>query len=189
MHNNSPCLHRANRSISQFSEDGKAIYFTAGDIARIKIFVLPIPPTPSESTADPDLATAYREPIELTCTGAASGAQVLPNGRLLFTHSSLTAPNNMYVIRGLEQLDLLAPESREPGVAKLQVEQLTRFAEDALKGKSLAAGEDFWFEGAEGHKVHGWIVKPPGFKKGEEKKWPILMLIHGGMMTTNKRQF
>ncbi|KZT73924.1 alpha/beta-hydrolase [Daedalea quercina L-15889] len=162
-----------------FSEDGKAIYFTAGDIARIKVFVLPIPPTPAESTADPELPAAYREPIELTSSGAASGVQVLPNDRLLFTQSSLTGPNDVYVLRGLEQLDLhVAPSQR--GAAKPQIEQLTRFAEVALKGKSLSDGEDFWFEGAEGHKVQGWIVKPPGFKKGEKKKWPIAVLIHGG---------
>ena len=43
-------------------------------------------------------------------------------------------------------------------------------------------GSDFWFEGAEGKKVHGWTLKPPGFKagEGEEKKWPVLLLIHGG---------
>ncbi|TFY59295.1 hypothetical protein EVJ58_g5864, partial [Rhodofomes roseus] len=78
-----------------FSEDGKAIYFTAGDIARIKVFALPVPPTPSESSADPSLPAAYREPIELTSSGAASGVQVLPNDRLLFTRSSLTSPNDV----------------------------------------------------------------------------------------------
>lgn len=28
--------------------------------------------------------------------------------------------------------------------------------------------------------MHGWTLKPPGFKKGDEKAWPILLLIHGG---------
>ena len=159
----------------QFSEDSKAIYFTAGDIARIKVFALPVPPTPSESVTDPDLPKEYREPVELTSSGAASGIQVLPNGRLLFTRSSTTSPNDVYVLRGLERVT-------QAGTEKPQVEQLTRFAADALEGKSLDPGEDFWFEGAEARKVHGWVLKPPGFKKGDEKKWPIAVLIHGGMI-------
>lgn len=151
-----------------FSPDGKALYFTAGDLARIKIFVLPLPSTPESSTADPDFPPEYQNPVELTSSGAAAGIQPLPNGRLVFTRSSLTTPNDVYVLRGLDSL------------SKPQVDQLTRFSADALEGKSLDAGEDFWFEGAEGNQVQGWIVKPPGFKKGEVKKWPVVMLIHGG---------
>ncbi|PCH40235.1 alpha/beta-hydrolase [Wolfiporia cocos MD-104 SS10] len=161
-----------------FSKDGKSIYFTAGDHARIKVFVLPIPPTPDASTVDPDLPDAYRTPHVLTTSGAASAIQVLPDSRLLFTRSSLTAPNDVYVINNLEQLDLLSGESRtafQPNVA-----QLTKFSEDALQGKNLSPGEDFWFEGAEGRQVQGWIVKPPGFKEGESNKWPVVILIHGG---------
>lgn len=101
---------------------------------------------------------------------------MLPNGRLLFTRSSLTSPNDVYVLRGLERVT-------PAGAEKPRLEQLTRFAADALEGKSLDPGEDFWFEGAEGRKVHGWLLKPPGFKKGDKKKWPIVVLIHGGMVT------
>ncbi|OCH92867.1 alpha/beta-hydrolase [Obba rivulosa] len=158
-----------------FSQDGKLIYFTAGDIARIKVFVLPVPPTPAESTTDPDLPAEYRTPVALTSSGAASGAQPLSAGRLLFTRSSLTSPNDVFVLRGLEHLDVRAPATFTP-----DVQQLTRFAADALEEKSLVEGEDFWFEGAEGKRVHGWLLKPPGFKEGEKKKWPIVMLIHGG---------
>jgi poly(3-hydroxybutyrate) depolymerase len=28
--------------------------------------------------------------------------------------------------------------------------------------------------------VMGWVNKPPGFKEGQEKKWPLAFLIHGG---------
>ncbi|KAI0947292.1 hypothetical protein AcW1_007551 [Taiwanofungus camphoratus] len=161
-----------------FSQDGKSLYLTAGDLARIKIFVLPVPPTPSSSTTDPDLPREYRTPLALTSSGAASGIQLLSNGRLIFTRSSLTSPNDVYVMRGLEDLDLHSTASRES--FRAQVEQLTRFSEDALKGKNLDAGEDFWFEGAEGQEVQGWIIKPPGFKEGEKKKWPVMLMIHGG---------
>jgi dipeptidyl aminopeptidase/acylaminoacyl peptidase len=61
-----------------------------------------------------------------------------------------------------------------------QPEQITWFTEKALVGKTLRSLEDFYFEGAEGKQVHGYVVKPYGWKKGEEKKWPGLLFIHGG---------
>ncbi len=63
----------------------------------------------------------------------------------------------------------------------MKVDQLTKFTADALSSKHLSPGEDFWFEGADEKKVHGWVVKPSGFKKGEDKKWPVVLLIHGGL--------
>ncbi|KAI0789789.1 alpha/beta-hydrolase [Abortiporus biennis] len=156
-----------------FSPDGKYIYFTAGDSARVKVFALPIPPTPSASSNDPQLASQYTTPIELTSSGAASGLQALPNSRILFTRSSLTSPNDVFVIRNLDKLDLKNKD-------EIKIERLTQFTEDALSGKSLSEGEDFWFEGAEGKTIHGFSLKPPGFKKGDKKKWPVVLLIHGG---------
>ncbi|KAI8986222.1 alpha/beta-hydrolase [Trametes punicea] len=155
-------------SVGQFAHDDKTVFFTAADIARVKIFSLPVPETPSHNTTDPDLPSSFRHPRELTSSGAASGIQPISDGRLIFTRSSLTAPNDVFVLRELD-------ESGKP-----KVDQLTRFSAAGLKGKSLDEGTDFWFEGAEGKKVHGWIIKPAGFKSGENKKWPILLAIHGG---------
>ncbi|GBE85069.1 Dipeptidyl-peptidase 5 [Sparassis crispa] len=161
-----------------FSDDGRSLYITAGEHARVKVFVLPVPPTPESYTTDPAFPPEYRNPLALTSTGAATAVQPLPNGRLLFTYSSLTSPNDVYALRGLESLDLHSSTSRK--TFKGKIERLTRFAENDLKEKSLSAGEDFWFEGALGKQVQGFILKPPGFKEGEKKKWPIVLLIHGG---------
>nr|WP_303652546.1 S9 family peptidase [Paludisphaera mucosa] len=38
--------------------------------------------------------------------------------------------------------------------------------------------ESFTFDGAEGDKVQGWLLKPPGFDP--KKKYPVVFLIHGG---------
>ena len=146
------------------------MFFTAGDHARIKIFSLPVPATPPTSSTDPALAASFLTPRELTASGAAASIQPLPRGRLLFTRSSLAAPNDAFVLRALDAPGTLAPA----------VEQLTRLADPALAGKRLDAGADFWFTGAEGRRVHGWTLKPPGFKEGEARKWPVLLLIHGG---------
>ena len=41
--------------------------------------------------------------------------------------------------------------------------------------------EPFWFTGAEGTKVEGFIVRPPGFDPA--KKYPVKFLMHGGPQT------
>ncbi|KAH9941063.1 alpha/beta-hydrolase [Amylocystis lapponica] len=161
-----------------FSGDGKLLYMTAGEHARVKIFVLPVPPTPDASTTDPDLPAEYRTPFALTTSGTAQGISSLPGGRLLFTRSSQATPNDAYVLYGLDNLDLSSNASR--AAFKGEVKQYTSFSQDKLDGKYLDPGEDFWFEGAEGKQVHGWVLKPPGFTKGEAKKWPVVLLIHGG---------
>lgn len=55
---------------------------------------------------------------------------------------------------------------------------LTRLNEDLLAGYQLTAAEEFWVDGAEGARVHSFLIKPYGFEPG--KKYPVLFLIHGG---------
>jgi dipeptidyl aminopeptidase/acylaminoacyl peptidase len=45
----------------------------------------------------------------------------------------------------------------------------------------LASLESFWFTGAEGTKVEGFILRPPGFDAG--KKYPVKFVMHGGPQT------
>jgi dipeptidyl aminopeptidase/acylaminoacyl peptidase len=41
----------------------------------------------------------------------------------------------------------------------------------------MSEPEDLWFD-HDGHRIHGWVLKPVGFRKG--KKYPLAFLIHGG---------
>jgi dipeptidyl aminopeptidase/acylaminoacyl peptidase len=149
-----------------FSLDGQSLFFTAGDDAHVKLFTVPLPRSHAKELSK------SQTPIALTEEHAASGPQPLPNGRLLFTQSSFTSPNNLFVIEGIVE------DSKDP----LRIQQITRFAEAELVGseKHLHGGEAFYFEGAKGRQIQGWAIKPPGFKEGEKKKWPVVLLIHGG---------
>ena len=50
---------------------------------------------------------------------------------------------------------------------------------DALVAQlALNPAEDFWFRGAGGDSVQGFIVKPPQYVAGQ--KYPMILLIHGG---------
>lgn len=59
-----------------------------------------------------------------------------------------------------------------------KLEQLTRVNEAFLKEKKLSEPEMIVFDGADGWKVHGWLMKPIGFKKGQ--KYPLILEVHGG---------
>ena len=55
---------------------------------------------------------------------------------------------------------------------------LTRLNEAILSQYDLRSLEDFTVAGAEGAQVQSFLLKPPDFDPG--KKYPVLMLIHGG---------
>lgn len=175
----------------QFSLDNKFIYLTAGEHARVKIFVLPVPETPSHSTTHPKLAAPIT-PLALTHSHAASGIQPLSNGRLLFSQSSFVKPNDVYVLRGLDQLtssvETWAKDTADIS-KKFTVDQITKFTDTELQGKDLDEGEEFWFEGAEGKQVQGWVLKPKGWSEKDEKKWPAVLIIHGGPQGASQDQW
>jgi dipeptidyl aminopeptidase/acylaminoacyl peptidase len=59
--------------------------------------------------------------------------------------------------------------------------ELTHLNNSLLSQLALSPLEPFWFEGAEGTKVEGFIVKPPNFDPA--KKYPVKFLMHGGPQT------
>jgi len=56
--------------------------------------------------------------------------------------------------------------------------QITRINEALLAGLDMKPAEEFVYAGAAGDKVHGFLLKPPAFDPS--KRYPLLMLIHGG---------
>jgi len=58
------------------------------------------------------------------------------------------------------------------------VRALTHENDALVASLAVNPAEDFWFTGAAGLKVQGFIVKPPNWQPG--KKYPAILLIHGG---------
>jgi dipeptidyl aminopeptidase/acylaminoacyl peptidase len=61
------------------------------------------------------------------------------------------------------------------------VHRLTHVNDGLMAKLDLAPLESFWFTGAEGTKVQGFIMRPPGFDAA--KKYPVKFLMHGGPQT------
>ena len=49
---------------------------------------------------------------------------------------------------------------------------------DVLEEVELGEVEEIWYDSVDNFKIHGWIVKPPGFDPS--KKYPLILRIHGG---------
>ena len=86
----------------------------------------------------------------------------------------------MMVDRPAEIVTLPASPADEVGTSpqgpKLQI--LTHINDSLLNQLDLPKMESFWFEGAVGAQVQGFLVRPPNFDPA--KRYPVKFLIHGG---------
>jgi dipeptidyl aminopeptidase/acylaminoacyl peptidase len=62
--------------------------------------------------------------------------------------------------------------------APVSAHAVTHENDRAVAQLALNSAEDFWFTGAAGARVQGFVVKPPNWQPG--KKYPAILLIHGG---------
>jgi dipeptidyl aminopeptidase/acylaminoacyl peptidase len=151
-----------------WAPDSKTVYFSAEAKGESPIYRLPLE-TPS---AIAEIATlpGYDDDLDVTRDG----------NSILFTHMSLKAPNEIY------RADL--PKGELPGGrgpsgefmvdTRTGIAHLTHFNRGLLSQVAMSPIESFWFPGANGDKVQGFLVKPPNFDAS--KKYPVKFLIHGG---------
>jgi dipeptidyl aminopeptidase/acylaminoacyl peptidase len=96
---------------------------------------------------------------------------VTPDGqRVLFTEMSIFAPIEIYS----REIDATNSASHPSGtqITHMNVETLSH-----IDMSEFGFGT-FWFTGAQGDKVQGWLIKPPNFDPN--KKYPVKFIIHGG---------
>ncbi len=84
------------------------------------------------------------------------------NGALLFLHDDLASPAELHLV----------VHGGTPSRA------LTHFNDAKTAAARMGDYEQFSFPGANGEKVHGFLVKPVDFDAS--KKYPVAFLVHGG---------
>jgi len=89
---------------------------------------------------------------------------VAANGSIVVSRANLAAPADLFAVD-------------RDGKAR----QITRQNAALLSSLDLAKPESFTFKGAGGTEVQGFLVRPPAFDAS--KKYPVLMLLHGGPQT------
>ena len=131
-----------------WSPNNKEMFFTCRDEGRCNIYAV-------------DIRTKVIE--QLTDEGYSQSLTVTPDGRhLIFVRSYCHYPNELYRV----------------SVTGGDAVQLTFTNKTMLARIEMQPLEEFWFEGAEGTQVHGFLLKPPFFNPGV--KYPVICVIHGG---------
>jgi dipeptidyl aminopeptidase/acylaminoacyl peptidase len=99
--------------------------------------------------------------------GSAGNLEVA-GGAIVFLHNTASRPDELFAL------------DAKTGAAR----QITHFNDALLAQFDLGRAEEYWFEGAAGAKVHGWLYYPPGYDA--KKTYPLLQLMHGGPHTMNR---
>ncbi|KAJ2699505.1 dipeptidylpeptidase [Coemansia sp. IMI 203386] len=98
----------------------------------------------------------------LTSSGSVLAMVLVGQDQLLLQYTDQDKPTDLHLL----------------DVGSGSMHQLTHVNRERLKDTYVGRAEDFWFTGARGDRVHGWLVKPPSFDP--EKTYPLVYLIHGG---------
>jgi len=147
-----------------WAPDSRRLYFVGEDAGESPLYAIDIDRGPAIK-----LMEGFFD--DLSTIGA--------TGNLVFTRMSLQSPN---------EIDRTAPvgdscKTNTPIGVHANAEcrgftQVSHLNGALLAQISMSPLESFWFTGAHGDQVQGFLVKPPDFDPN--KKYPVKFLIHGG---------
>ena len=109
------------------------------------------------------LTAVYRE--------GTSSSLAAAGGSIVFLNDTTSRPNELFAL----------------DAATGAVRQLTHFNDELMAGLDLGKVESYWFTGAAGDQIQGWLVLPPGYDP--KKTYPLVQLMHGGPHTMNRDSF
>jgi dipeptidyl aminopeptidase/acylaminoacyl peptidase len=164
-----------------WTPSSKKLYFVADHAGEAPIYVKRADPKdvpfPGDHRDWPPSAGEYKNaPL---VRGFNDDLSLSPDGKtLLFTRMSIGSPIE---INSAPSAPGPCEEVAGDVAAKCKVPEsqpLTHFNDAVLSQVSMSPLESFWFAGAHGDKVQGFLVKPPNFDAS--KKYPVKFLIHGG---------
>jgi dipeptidyl aminopeptidase/acylaminoacyl peptidase len=162
-----------------WTPNSKKIYFSAEDAGEAPIYGVRLYPkeTPGDMQDWPYPKGEHKyTPL---IRGFNDDLAFSPDGRtLLFTRMSVEGPTEINhassspgpceEVAGSVAAKCLVPETHP----------LTKMNANILSQVAMSPIESFWFPGAFGDKVQGFLVRPPNFDPS--KKYPLKFIIHGG---------
>jgi dipeptidyl aminopeptidase/acylaminoacyl peptidase len=151
------------RSVTRFAPtvNSRRVYLLAEEAGHEKLFVVPT------------TGAAVTRVFEMN-RGVYTNLAIAPNaGRdvLVASFESATAPPEIVRI--------------DPGLRLHR--PLSNFATARAATLDLAPAETFWHRSRAGRDLHNLLIKPPGFDA--QKKYPLLVVIHGGPHTMWRDQW
>ncbi|MGH9634901.1 MAG: S9 family peptidase, partial [Candidatus Angelobacter sp.] len=163
-----------------WSPDSKFVYFTSEKEGASPIYRLNLPVA---LAGNKPTGTGVRA-IEQILGGTNDEPNISSDGKtLVFTQLSVGAPSEVYKIAlegGTQNVTgaKTGPSNRMAYKSNYVAEELSHLNDATLAKVDMQPLESFWFAGAGGTKVQGFLVKPPRFNK--DAKYPVKFLIHGG---------
>lgn len=151
----------------EIEPDGGSIIFVAQDRGRQSLYRLEL----ADGTVRQLTLGTFNGPLCL-----------LPEEHwMLVGRQSTTAPLDLYLLEVGEGIQPFtdsgpAPSDLPPDAGAIA--NRVTFHGDAVGDITLHPAREFWYKGAEGTPLHGFLVPPPDFD--ETKKYPLILLIHGG---------
>jgi dipeptidyl aminopeptidase/acylaminoacyl peptidase len=107
----------------------------------------------------------------------------VPKRVALSSHfAGLSQPHSGDFLIAAQDSFLRAPEVVRLNTSNWSWKPLTTENDATYRSRALPTAESFRYKGALGAQIQSWLLKPPGFNAG--RKYPCLLLIHGGPQTT-----
>jgi dipeptidyl aminopeptidase/acylaminoacyl peptidase len=136
-----------------WTPDSKTIYFGIEDKGMALIFRIDAAGSEPKPIFSAESGSGYSDDLAIT-----------PDGRtLLFSRMSVQHPVEIFTM---------------PLASNGAAQALTHINDAVLSQVALSPVEPYWFTGAFGEKVQGFLVRPPNFDAN--KKYPLKFIIHGG---------
>lgn len=98
----------------------------------------------------------------ITAKRSIFGYEILPGQEIIYMARSVDKPGEIYKLQMKDYSE----------------KQLTFFNKELLDKVDVRPAEQIWVEGADGKKVHVFLVKPHNFDSS--KKYPVILNVHGG---------
>ena len=151
--------------------DSKFIFFVSGDKGESPIQSVRLSSGQSDEAGSYNLSGSFSG---LLSVAGLSGLKPT-SAPLLATQVGISSPGE--VVRFEVGMDPSTAKD-DSSSSLLYPHPITHLNDALLAQLDLPKMEDFWFTTADGTKLQGFIIRPPGFDAA--KKYPVKFLIHGG---------
>ena len=147
--------------------DSKRLYLTAEDLGVSPIYTV--------QTAGGPVLKLIEGPLYFDNPSA-----VGDGSKLVFTAMSAQTPNEIYTSDAVAgSCKPYLPSGVYSDARKYcELGRLSHLNDPVLAQISMSPLESFWFTGAHGDQVEGFLVRPPNFDLS--KKYPVKFILHGG---------
>lgn len=145
-----PITDSVDRSVYGYSwaPNSRSIVFYAADNGRVSLYKTSVPSGTVKKLVD---------------TGTNTYARYMKDSRgIAFIRQTMDSPAEVFTTT----------------TAGVKPRKISSINDEIMASVEMGKSEEIEYEGAGGDKIHGFLLKPPGFNP--KKKYPLLMLIHGG---------